>query len=152
MLSGQDNDEIEELENIPAYVRKKITIDQPMSSADTVADKLEVYYFHRTARCYSCQTIGQYVRETMAGQYAGEIKGGRIDFREINVGLLEEQPPTAENYTPSLHDGLGIQGGPGASPGRRLDRDNNPPGPKGGQGTNWENRPGPQGGPGGRRG
>ena len=28
------------------------------------------------------------------------------------------------------------------------DRDNNPPGPKGGQGTNWENKPGPQGGPG----
>ncbi len=30
----------------------------------------------------------------------------------------------------------------------RLDRDNNPPGPQGGPGTNWENRPGPQGGPG----
>jgi thioester reductase-like protein len=26
--------------------------------------------------------------------------------------------------------------------------DNNPPGPMGGPGTNWENRPGPQGGPG----
>ena len=30
----------------------------------------------------------------------------------------------------------------------RRDRDNNPPGPVGGRGTNWENRPGPQGGPG----
>ncbi|MDD5561265.1 MAG: hypothetical protein PHT50_03935 [Candidatus Omnitrophica bacterium] len=28
------------------------------------------------------------------------------------------------------------------------DRDNNPPGPKGGPGTNWENPPGPKGGPG----
>ena len=28
------------------------------------------------------------------------------------------------------------------------DKDNNPPGPRGGPGTNWENRPGPQGGPG----
>ena len=28
------------------------------------------------------------------------------------------------------------------------DRDNNPPGPRGGRGTNWENRPGPAGGPG----
>jgi len=27
-------------------------------------------------------------------------------------------------------------------------RDDNPPGPKGGPGTNWENRPGPKGGPG----
>ncbi len=31
---------------------------------------------------------------------------------------------------------------------RRLDRDNNPPGPRGGPGTNWENPPGPRGGPG----
>lgn len=28
------------------------------------------------------------------------------------------------------------------------DRDNNPPGPWGGPGTNWENPPGPRGGPG----
>ena len=28
------------------------------------------------------------------------------------------------------------------------DRDDNPPGPTGGPGTNWENPPGPQGGPG----
>jgi hypothetical protein len=30
----------------------------------------------------------------------------------------------------------------------RGDRDNNPPGPKGGEGTNWENPAGPAGGPG----
>ena len=31
---------------------------------------------------------------------------------------------------------------------RKRDRDNNPPGPQGGEGTNWENPPGPKGGPG----
>jgi hypothetical protein len=31
---------------------------------------------------------------------------------------------------------------------KKKDRDNNPPGAKGGPGTNWENKPGPQGGPG----
>ena len=56
----------------------------------------------------------------------------------------------------------GWRGGPGASPNRhgvwravrpryyyrpiRIDRDNNPPGPIGGRGTNWENPPGPRGG------
>jgi hypothetical protein len=30
----------------------------------------------------------------------------------------------------------------------KFDKDNNPPGPMGGEGTNWENPPGPQGGPG----
>ncbi len=34
MLTGQGNDEIEELENIPAYVRKKIPIDQQKHSED----------------------------------------------------------------------------------------------------------------------
>jgi cell division protein FtsZ len=33
-LSGQGNDEIEELENVPAFVRKKITIDQEKHSED----------------------------------------------------------------------------------------------------------------------
>lgn len=35
-----------------------------------------------------------------------------------------------------------------ASPALAFDRDNNPPGPRGGPGTNWENPPGPRGGPG----
>lgn len=76
----------------PATVEnKEIASSQPMSSAETAAEKLEVYYFHRTARCYSCQTIGQYVGETMAERYAGEIKAGKIDYREINVDEPENK-------------------------------------------------------------
>ncbi len=46
---------------------------------------------------------------------------------------------------PGPNRGGGAQQGGGWG---HQDRDNNPPGPRGGQGTNWENRPGPQGGPG----
>ncbi len=49
----------------------------------------------------------------------------------------------------------GYYGPPNSDPGYRGrrgdfpgDRDNNPPGPRGGRGTNWENPPGPRGGPG----
>ena len=35
-----------------------------------------------------------------------------------------------------------------AAPAMARDRDDNPPGPRGGPGTNWENPPGPRGGPG----
>lgn len=35
-----------------------------------------------------------------------------------------------------------------AAPGMARDWDNNPPGPRGGPGTNWENPPGWRGGPG----
>lgn len=62
-----------------------------MSSANQSVDKLEVYYFHRTARCYSCNTIGQYVRETMEQKYSEQIKDGVIDFRQLNVELPENK-------------------------------------------------------------
>lgn len=46
--------------------------------------------------------------------------------------------------------GGGGGGGGGWYGGRsaRRDPDGNPPGPRGGPGTNWENPPGPKGGPG----
>jgi len=62
-----------------------------MSTTNQSADKLEVYYFHRTARCYSCKTIGQYVRETMEQKYSEQIKDGIIDFREFNIELPENK-------------------------------------------------------------
>lgn len=69
----------------------RVSNDYPVSSAETVAEKLEVYYFHRTARCYSCKTIEQYVRETMEQKYGEQIKNGLIDFRELNVELPENK-------------------------------------------------------------
>jgi len=63
----------------------------PISSVKTVADKLEIYYFHRTARCYSCKTIEQYVKETIEQKYNKQTSNGRIDFREINVDLAEDK-------------------------------------------------------------
>lgn len=71
--------------------QSRTSSDYPMSSAENVADKLEVYYFHATARCYSCRTIGRYVKEIMEQKYAEQIKRGKIDFREINVDLPENR-------------------------------------------------------------
>jgi len=55
------------------------------------ADKIEVYYFHRTQRCYSCLALGQYIKETIEQEFFEEIESGRIDFREINVDLPENK-------------------------------------------------------------
>lgn len=76
---------------IASTSQSKVSNDYPMSSADAVVDKLEVYYFHSTARCHSCKTIGQYVKETMEQKYTEQIKNGKIDFREINVDLPENR-------------------------------------------------------------
>ena len=50
---------------------------------------------------------------------------------------------------PSAAEGVGSDAGePQIVQRRGSDRDGNPPGPRGGRGTNWENPPGPRGGPG----
>jgi hypothetical protein len=74
-----------------ATANNKTSSDYPMSSMESAADKLEVYYFHRTARCYSCNTAGQYIRELMTDKYQDEIESGRIDFQEINVESAENK-------------------------------------------------------------
>jgi hypothetical protein len=52
-------------------------------------------------------------------------------------------------YDPPRYNSWGYGPG-GRTYGRDYwgDRDDNPPGPRGGPGTNWENPPGPRGGPG----
>lgn len=59
--------------------------DLPMSSTESVADELKVYYFHSSARCYSCKTLEQYAREALDEKYSQEMESGLIDFRSINI-------------------------------------------------------------------
>lgn len=85
--SNNENRSTSEVSNINTQASN----NYPVSSVERVADKLEVYYFHRTARCYSCKTIGQYIRETMEQKYSEQIKNGIVDFREFNVELPENK-------------------------------------------------------------
>lgn len=55
------------------------------------ADKVEVFLFHATNRCFSCETIGQWAGETVNEYYPSEIQAGRIEFREINIDLPENR-------------------------------------------------------------
>ncbi|MCK4799722.1 hypothetical protein KAS31_01975 [Candidatus Parcubacteria bacterium] len=65
--------------------------NQVMFDADQTVDKLEIYYFHRTQRCYSCNTFSRYTGEVINQKFSEEIKNGKIDFREINVDLPENK-------------------------------------------------------------
>jgi hypothetical protein len=55
------------------------------------AEKLEVYYFHRTARCFSCNTMSELADKLMADRYAQQVADGSIDFRKLNVDLPENK-------------------------------------------------------------
>ena len=68
-----------------------------------------------------------------------EIHEARKEFKQDRKEAREERKEKWESLTPEQKEKIKEH---------HRDRDNNPPGPKGGPGTNWENRPGPQGGPG----
>lgn len=72
-------------------INKTTNDTQQSSDTKNSVDKIEVYYFHRTQRCYSCLTLGQYIKETIEQKFSEEIKNGKIDFREINIDLPENK-------------------------------------------------------------
>jgi hypothetical protein len=63
----------------------------PMSSKETVADKVQVFLFHSTERCPTCIAIGKLAGETVNDRFQDELKSGRIEFREVNIDLPENK-------------------------------------------------------------
>ncbi len=47
--------------------------------------KVTVYYFHKTARCMTCNRIETLTRQAVEGGFADEIKAGRIEIKVVNV-------------------------------------------------------------------
>ncbi len=56
-----------------------------------IAEKLEVYYFHRTARCYSCNTAGEYISSLINDKYSQEVRDGKIIFGQLDVQKSENR-------------------------------------------------------------
>jgi len=55
------------------------------------ADKIEIIYFHSTARCASCITLEEYLNEAVDDFFQDEIASGRINFQKVNVDLSENK-------------------------------------------------------------
>ncbi len=70
------------------------------ASADN-SDKIEVYYFHFTARCTTCRTVEAKAKEDLESLYPDKVKQGLITFQSLN--LEEAQYKT-------LADKLGVSG------------------------------------------
>lgn len=60
------------------------------------AEKVQVYEFHSTNRCYSCITMGQYIKAMVEKSFQPELKSGKIEFKEINVDLPENKEVAAK--------------------------------------------------------
>jgi len=47
--------------------------------------KVEVYYFHNTRRCATCQAVESVTKETLEESYPEEMKNGEIIFQSLNI-------------------------------------------------------------------
>jgi hypothetical protein len=62
-----------------AQTEKKQTV------SSTSGNDVEVYYFHRTARCVTCRTVEAEARKNIEMLYANQVKTGKISFTALNL-------------------------------------------------------------------
>lgn len=49
------------------------------------SEKVEVYYFHNTRRCATCQAIEDITKSTLDEFYSAQLKSGSINFQSLNL-------------------------------------------------------------------
>lgn len=54
-------------------------------AGNPAAKKIEVYYFHFTRRCMTCNNVEKVSKEAVEKQYSEKVKAGEITFRSINL-------------------------------------------------------------------
>ena len=57
----------------------------------TNAAKVEVYYFHFTRRCFTCQAVETETQKIIATLYPTQYKAGKITFKSINLAEKESK-------------------------------------------------------------
>lgn len=68
----------------------------PTSSSKTTVQKtlkpVEVYYFHYTRRCATCQAVEIETQKAIAALYPAQFKAGRIIFKSLNLDNATSKP------------------------------------------------------------
>ncbi|MDZ7607422.1 MAG: nitrophenyl compound nitroreductase subunit ArsF family protein [Cyclobacteriaceae bacterium] len=67
--------------------------DKKTSSSDVTAAKVEVYYFHATRRCMTCNAVETESKSAIEALYPDQVKNGTITFMGLN--FEEESSKTA---------------------------------------------------------
>jgi len=65
-------------------VMNQVTITVSYQSSG-VADRVDVVYFHRTQRCYTCLYAEEHTLYALETYFADELASGRVTFQSVNV-------------------------------------------------------------------
>ena len=57
----------------------------PSDEPSGPADRVDVVYFHRTHRCYTCLYAEEETRYTLETYFTDELASGKVTFQSINV-------------------------------------------------------------------
>ena len=60
-------------------------------AATAQKDGVEVLYFHGKQRCATCMAIEQEAKAVVNGQFADAVKGGKLNFRIIDITKAENE-------------------------------------------------------------
>ncbi len=55
------------------------------SQAPVNKEIVNAYYFHSSIRCYTCNLMERYIRETIAKHFSGQVKDGNLLFESVNI-------------------------------------------------------------------
>ncbi len=55
------------------------------------ADRTDIFYFHGTARCFTCRTIEDYTAKAVAEHFGDELRSGDVVLRSVNVEIPENR-------------------------------------------------------------
>ena len=59
--------------------------------AQQAKDYVEVLYFHGKQRCATCVSIEKNTKELLNAKFAGQMKGGSVKFRTIDISRKENE-------------------------------------------------------------
>jgi len=70
---------------VPALTIQAQTEKAKQDKTPGASGKIEVYYFHNTHRCATCQAVESVTRKTLEDTYQQQMKSGEITFQSLNI-------------------------------------------------------------------
>ena len=64
---------------------------QESKSAETVINKVEVFYFHYTRRCMTCNRVESETKKSLESLYPEKMKAGEVVFKSVNLDAADSK-------------------------------------------------------------